>query len=182
MKKKIYWGFGIALVVVIGIAAYSAFSSRRVSPTQVMEFKHDGLDIKVTYCRPSKKGRTIFGANSSDVLLPYGQYWRLGANESTEISFSKDVDFAGQPVSAGTYRMYAVPSEESWQITLNSQLGTWGSDLPDNAMDVVTVEVPVGEAPTETEQFTINFGSAGSSTTMDLVWDNTLVSVPITIQ
>ena len=41
MKKKIYWGFGIVLVVVIGIAAYSALVSRRVSPTQVTEFKHD---------------------------------------------------------------------------------------------------------------------------------------------
>lgn len=182
MKKKIYWGFGIVLVVVIGIAAYSALFSRRASPTQVTEFKHDGLDIKVTYCRPSKKGRTIFGANSSDVLLPYGHYWRLGANESTEISFSEDVEFAGKPVSAGTYRMYAVPGEQSWQITLNSQLGTWGSDLPDNAMDVVTVEVPVSEAPSDTEQFTINFGSIGPATTMDLVWDNTLVTVPITIQ
>jgi hypothetical protein len=49
-------------------------------------------------------------------------------------------------------------------------------------MDVVTVDVPAGEAPTETEQFTINFGSTGDGTTMELVWDNTLVSVPITIQ
>ena len=182
MKRKIYWGFGIVLVAVIGYAGYSAIFSRRVSPTQVTEFKHDGLEIKVTYCRPSKNGRTIFGEDRPDVLLPYGKYWRLGANESTEISFSEDIDFAGKPVDAGTYRMYAVPGEESWEITLNSQLGTWGSDLPDNAMDVVTVEVPVTEAPAETEQFTINFGSIGPATTMDLVWDHTQVSVPITIQ
>ena len=182
MKKKIYWGFGLILIVVIGIAAYSALTSRRTSPTQMTEFKNNGLDIKVTYCRPSKKGRTIFGEERPDVLLPYGHYWRLGANESTEISFSKDINFAGEPVSAGTYRMYAVPGEQSWQITLNSQLGTWGSDLPDNAMDVVSVDVPVGKAPSETEQFTINFGSIDRATTMDFVWDNTLVSVPITIQ
>ena len=182
MKKKIYIALGIIVVAVIGFAAYSAFFSRRVSPSQVTEFSHQGVDIKVTYCRPSKKGRTIFGEDKPDVLLPYGKYWRLGANESTEISFSKDVAFAGKPVSAGTYRMYAVPGADSWQITLNSQLGTWGSDPPDHSMDVTTVDVPAGKAPSETEQFTINFGSIGPATTMDLVWDNTLVSVPITIQ
>lgn len=182
MKKKIYIILGVVLVAVIGFAAYSAFFNRRVSPTQVTEFKHDGLEMKVTYCRPSKKGRTIFGEAGSNALLPYGQYWRLGANESTEISFNKDITFAGSPVSAGVYRMYAVPDKESWEITLNSQLGTWGSDMPDNAMDVVTVNVPVKEAPTDTEQFTINFGSDDSDATMDFIWDNVLVSVPIAIQ
>jgi hypothetical protein len=182
MKKKIYIGLGIVLVAVIGFAAYSAFFSRRVSPTQVTEFNHEGLNIKVVYCRPFKKGRVIFGEDKPDVLLPYGKYWRLGANESTEITFSKDVAFAGKPVSAGTYRMYAVPGADSWQVTLNSQLGTWGSDPVDHSKDVVTADVSASNAPAETEQFTINFGSIGPAVTMDLVWDKTLVSVPITIQ
>jgi hypothetical protein len=182
MKKNIYIGLGIILVAVIGFAAYSAFFSRRVSPSQTAEFSHEGLDIKVTYCRPYKKGRTIFGEDNSAALLQYGKYWRLGANESTEITFNKDIAFAGKPVRAGTYRMYVIPGADSWQVALNSQLGTWGSDPVDHSMDVVTVDVPASKAPSETEQFTINFGSIGSATTMDFVWDNTLVSVPITIQ
>jgi hypothetical protein len=182
MKKKIYIGLGLVLVAIIAYAAYSAFFSRRVSPTQTTEFSHEGLDVKVTYCRPIKKGRTIFGDEASGALLPHGKYWRLGANESTEISFNKDILFAGQPVSAGTYRMYAVPGEKIWQVVLNSELGTWGSETPDHSLDVVGVEVPVTSAPAETEQFTINLGSIGEATTMDFVWDNALVSVPITIQ
>lgn len=180
MKKKIYIGLGVVLVAVIGFAGYSAFFSRRVSPSQTTQFSHEGLDVSVTYCRPYKKGRTIFG--ESDVLVPYGKYWRLGANESTEITFSKDIAFANKPVKAGTYRMYAIPGAESWQVVLNTHLGTWGSDPPDHDMDVVTVDVPVTKAPAEAEQFTINFGSIGPATTMDIMWDNTLVSVPITIQ
>jgi hypothetical protein len=182
MKKKIYVGLGLILVAIIAYAAYSAFFSRRVSPTQTTEYSYEGLDIKVTYCRPMKKGREIFGDEASGALLPHGKYWRLGANESTEISFSEDVLFAGKPLSAGTYRMYAVPGEKMWQVVLNSELGTWGSETPDHSLDVVGVEVPVTSAPTETEQFTINLGSIGPATTMDLIWDNTLVSVPITIQ
>ncbi|HMG92639.1 MAG TPA: DUF2911 domain-containing protein [Chryseolinea sp.] len=182
MKKKIYVGLGLVLVAIIAYAAYSAFFSRRVSPTQTTEFSHEGVDIKVTYCRPSKKGRVIFGEDNSGALLPYGKYWRLGANESTEISFSENVVFGGKPVSAGTYRMYAVPSAQTWMVVLNSQLGTWGSEPPDPSLDVLAVEVPSSQAPSEAEQFTINFGNIGPATTMDLVWDKTMVSVPITIQ
>ena len=182
MKKKIYIGLGLAVIAIIGFAAYSAFFSRRVSPTQTTEFSHEGLDVKVTYCRPSKKGRVIFGEENSGALLPYGKYWRLGANESTEISLSDDVIFGGKPVSAGTYRMYAVPGAQMWQVVLNSQLGTWGSETPDHSLDVLAVEVPTTQAPTDTEQFTINFGSIGQATTMDFVWGTTLVTVPITIQ
>jgi hypothetical protein len=182
MKKKIYIGLGLVVIAVIGFAAYSAFFSRRVSPTQTTEFSHEGLDIKVTYCRPSKKGRVLFGEENSGALLPYGKYWRLGANESTEISFSDDVIVGGKPVSAGTYRMYVVPGAQMWQVVLNSQLGTWGSETPDHSLDVLAVEVPSTQAPTETEQFTINFGSIGQATTMDFVWGTTLVTVPITTQ
>ena len=182
MKKKILIGLGIVLVGVIAFAAYSAFFARRVSPTEVTEYHHEGLDIAVTYCRPSKKGRTIFGEDKPDVLLPYGKYWRLGANESTEISFNRNVAFAGKPIAAGTYRMYAVPGKDSWQVILNSQLGTWGSDNPDHGKDVVTVDVPSTTAPSETEQFTIAFQTIGHDVTMDFAWDKTQVSVPITIQ
>ena len=38
--------------------------------------------VKVIYSRPKMKEREIFGG-----LVPYGQEWRLGANEATEITF-----------------------------------------------------------------------------------------------
>jgi len=177
MKKKIYIGLGVIVIVVIGFAGYTAFTTRSHSPSKTTEFSHEGLDITVVYCQPFKKGRQIFGE-----LLPYGKYWRLGANEATEITFSKNITFAGQPVNAGTYRMYAVPSQTSWQVSLNSELGKWGAMEPDHALDVVKVDVPVGTAPAETEQFTINFGSSAEGATMDFVWDKTLVTVPIAIQ
>jgi hypothetical protein len=182
MKKKIYIGLGIILVAIIGYAAFDAFSNRAHSPSKTTEFTHDGLDVKVVYCQPFKKGRTIFGEEKPGVLLPYGKYWRLGANEATEISFNKDVTIAGKPLTAGTYRMYAVPGADTWQVVLNSELGKWGSENPDHSLDVLTVEVPAATAPSETEQFTINFGGHDSGVNMDFVWDRTLVTVPIAVQ
>lgn len=182
MKKKILIGLGIVLVAVIGLAAYVALTTRSHSPSKTTEFSYEGLDMKVVYCQPFKKGRLIFGEEKDGALQPYGKYWRLGANEATEITFSKNVNFAGKPVNAGTYRLYAVPGPTSWQVSLNSELGKWGAIPPDYSMDVVKVDVPVETSPSETEQFTINFESTADGAMMDLLWDKALVTVPITLQ
>src|SRR5947209_8340114 len=41
---------------------------------------------RVIYSRPHRQGRKIFGG-----LLKYGEPWRLGANEATEIEFFEPV-------------------------------------------------------------------------------------------
>lgn len=181
MKKKIYYGLGLMVIVVIGYVGYMAMVSRSLSPSKTTTFNHGGLDVTVTYCRPSKRGRLIFG-EATGALVQYGKYWRLGANDATEITFSKNINFAGKPVDAGTYRMYAIPGANSWQVVLNSQLEQSGATEPDYTLDVVRVEVSAGTAQSETEVFTIDFASDGPTTNMTFVWDKTLITVPITLQ
>lgn len=181
MKKNIFIGLGAVLFIVVAALAYLALTTKSHSPSETKTFSYNGADIKVVYCRPYKKGRLIFGEDKDDALQPYGKYWRLGANEATEISFSKNVNFAGKPLNAGTYRMYAVPGASTWQVGLNSELGKWGAAEPDYALDVLKVEVPAETGP-ETEQFTITFDSDSTAARMNFAWDKTLVRVPITIQ
>ncbi len=179
MKKKIFIGLG---VVLIGFVLYGTLVVSKRSPVKTTTYNDRGLDIKVVYCQPYKKGRLIFGEEKDGALQPYGKYWRLGANAATEITFSKDINFAGQPVKAGSYRMYTVPGPASFQVSLNSELGVYfGIMQPDYSLDVLKVDVPVAEA-SEIEQFTINFGSDSTAINMDFVWDKTLVRVPITVQ
>ena len=71
---------------------------------------------KVTYSRPLKKDREIFGN-----LVPYGKVWRTGANESTEIKFYRDVNFGGQHIKAGTYSLFTIPGEQSCPSTLKAK-------------------------------------------------------------
>ena len=168
----------VAILAIGGYMAYRYFTSRPLSPTQTTTFRYEGLDVKVTYCRPFKKGRLIFGG-SEDALVPNGKYWRLGANEATEISFSQDVNIAGKPLKADTYRMYAVPNESSWQISFNSGLGAWGANEPDYDKDVLKVEVPAEKVSSETEQFTITFASDSTGVNMNIDWDKTHLRVPI---
>src|SRR6267378_8507625 len=102
----------------------------------------------------------IFGEEKDKALQPYGKYWRLGANAATEITFSKNVNFAGKPVNAGSYRMYAVPGPSSFQVSLNSELGIYFAIRePNYSLDVLKVDAPVTAAPNETEQLTINFAT-----------------------
>ena len=206
MKRRIFTSLAVLLALWIGYRGYRMATTRSHSPAETINFNYQDLDINVTYSRPYKKGRVIFGEakdrawlpkgkfwtdgfraltglpRTTGALVPNGQYWRLGANDATEVSFSKNIDFAGKPVNAGRYRMYAVPNHDTWLITLNSELGKFGYHEPDHSFDVVTVDVPVETAPTETEQFTISFDNDSSGVAMNFRWDKTLVRVPLRIQ
>ena len=182
MKKKIYIGLAVLGVLLVGFFLYASLVVAKRSPIKTATYNDKGLDIKVVYCQPYKKGRLIFGEEKDGALQPYGKYWRLGANAATEITFSKNVNFAGKPVNAGSYRMYAVPGATSFQVSLNSELGIYfGVNEPDYTKDVIKVDVPT-ETTDETEQFVINFSSDSTAVNMDFVWDKTKVRVPITIQ
>jgi hypothetical protein len=181
MFKKIAIGLGIIFFGFVGFILYGIFFP--VSPASTTTFSAQGLDITVDYSQPSKKGRLIFGEEGSEALQTYGNYWRLGANSATEITFSKDVNFVGQAIAAGTYRIYAVPGAESFEISLNSQLGVFlGAQEPDYSKDVVKVNAPVSSPSTEVETFTISFEESGSEILMNIAWDMTIVTVPISVQ
>lgn len=129
-------------------------------------------DIEVTYGQPAKKGRVIFGG-----LVPYNSVWRTGANEATEILFKTDVMFGGKRVKAGRYTLFTIPSENSWEIILNKQLGQWGAYEYEKykRKNVLRTKVETFELPDVLENFTI-------SVTKDYVsfeWDRTGVAVPV---
>ena len=179
MKRVLLTVLGVVLVAVVGLFLYATLVGNKKSPVETVALSQNGADLKVTYCRPFKKGRLIFGEKSAGAVVPFGKPWRLGANAATEITFGKKVSFAGKPVEAGTYRMYAVPGASSWQVVLNSELGKWGAFEPDHAKDVLTVTVPSEPAPAEAEQFTIRLAPEATAARMDFTWDKTAVHVPI---
>ena len=182
MKKRTIIILAI-LGVIVAFFLYGALVVSKRSPAETTKFNNAGVDYQVVYCRPFKKGRLIFGEEKDGALQPYGKYWRVGANAATEITFSKDVTFGDKSVKAGTYRMYAIPDASTWTVALNSELGVYFAvSEPDYTKDVVRIQVPVAAAPSETEQFIINFSGEGNTTNMDFVWDKTLIRVPITAQ
>src|SRR5690606_23321562 len=111
-------------------------------PVLKMSGKADELPVaRVIYSRPIKEGRAIFGN-----IVKYGSYWRLGANESTEIEFFRDVTILNQKVKKGRYIIYCIPEQDKWVIKLNNDLYTWGLKVHDKG-DLYSFDVPVTTLP-----------------------------------
>jgi hypothetical protein len=176
----------IAVAVIIGLLAaalfYLNYRNRSLSPPGSATLTSGGLTVSITYSRPSVRGRLIFGPEDQKALQPYGKYWRLGANESTEIVFSRDVLFNGAPVKAGTYRIYAIPGETTFTLVLNSELGQWGAFEPDSKLDVLRVLVPVHKINVPVEQFTISLAPEGDGINVIFEWSDTRFVLPLKAQ
>src|SRR5262245_33141550 len=111
MRRKIFICLVALLFTWIAYRGYRMATTRSHSPTETINYRYKDMDISVRYGRPYKKGRLIFGQakerawlpkgkfwtdgfraltglpRTSGALVPYGKYWRLGANDATEISF-----------------------------------------------------------------------------------------------
>lgn len=144
-------------------------SEKRKSPHETVK----GKDVSVSYGRPYKKGRVIFGD-----LVKYGEVWRTGADEATEITFDKDEQFGGQPVKAGTYTLFTIPNPNEWTVILNGQLKQWGAFDYDKYKnkDVLHITVPAKKTNTVIEQHTIRFTPEND---MIIEWDQTQIVVPV---
>jgi hypothetical protein len=177
MNKQLIIIILFVALAAAGIFFYNYF--RPASPAGHAELTANDLTIAVDYSRPFVRERLIFGERAQGALQPYGKYWRLGANAATEISFSRDVLFNGGMVDAGTYRMYAVPGAESFEIALNRQLGVSGSEEPDPAQDVLHTAVPVEPLTPPLEQFTISMEETGSGIDVIFEWSDVRFVVPV---
>ena len=180
MKSKGMWiALAVLAVLLIGVFVYLNMRSRALSPPDEESLTTGGMTVTVKYSRPSVRGRVIFGTNDQDALQPYGEYWRLGANEATEITFSRDVLFNGSPVKAGTYRMYAIPGENSFEMVLNTEVGESGSSQPDEENDVIRTKVQTQRTTAPVEQFTISLAPQNEGMQMVFEWSDTRFVVPI---
>jgi hypothetical protein len=180
LKKILLISFLGILLIAIGFIGYIMLTTKSHSPAGRMEFTDGEFNLAIDYCRPYKKGRLIFGEEIDGALLPYGEYWRTGANEATEIEFNREISINGKQLSAGRYRFYTIPGESVWTIAFNSELGEWGYGEPNYELDLLRLEVPVIELSESLEQFTISGMLAGDKK-MDIIltWDITQIKIPV---
>src|ERR1700722_4944747 len=135
---------------------------------------NEPLIARVVYSRPQKKGRKLFGD-----LVSYGQVWRLGANEATEIEFFQDVKIDSKTVKKGRYTLYALVNEDKWTLILNKETDTWGAFRYDPSKDVLRATEAVEKKPDITEAFSIAFRKAGKGANLIIDWDDVQVELPI---
>ena len=178
MKKYIQSVLIIALCLVsYSIAQAQEVPNPRVSPTMISATTVDGAYIKVVYGMPFKKQREVFGG-----LVPYGEVWRTGANEATEITLTKDVSFNGVDVPAGHYSLLTIPTENEWTIIFNKDLGMWGAFNYKAENDVVRFTVPTETLMDEWEAFRILLVTEEGSNSLQMKWDKTGVTIPFVVK
>ena len=145
------------------------------SPGQTIRQDFGISSVELNYSRPGMKGRKIFGD-----LVPWGKVWRTGANSATRIKFSDDVTIGGQSLKPGEYAIYTVPNEREWEFIINKGSANWGTDYKQED-DILRVKITPAKLDQSVESFTMQFANVKSnSTDLQLMWDKTLVSVPIT--
>lgn len=136
------------------------------------------LMARIIYSRPLKNGRSVFGE-----LVEYGQIWRLGANEATEIEIYKDVKCGTDTkLKKGRYTMYAIPYQDKWTIIFNKETDIWGAFQYDPKKDALRVDVPAQKLPESAEAFTMQFEKDSTGLNLAIMWDNVKALVPFSFQ
>ena len=174
------------LAVLLSLAPLASAQTRasaevRPSPNAVVGQTVGTTDILVTYGRPSMRGRTVFGPDST-ALAPYGRVWRLGANEATTLTLSRDARVAGQPLAAGTYAVFAIPGATAWTVIFNRTAEQWGAYRYDASKDALRVVVAAETSEDDSEEmFDIEFDDVTpTSAVLTLEWER--VTVPVQIE
>jgi hypothetical protein len=134
----------------------------------------DGKTISVNYSSPRMRGRKIFGD-----LVPFGEVWRVGADDATSFVPAVDVTVGGKNIPAGRYTMFVLPMPNKWTLIVSKQIGEWGIPYPGTQFDFARMEMKVSKLPAAIEKFTISFDASGSSCAMKFDWETTRASIDI---
>lgn len=128
---------------------------------------------RVIYSRPQKKGRDIFGG-----LVPYGEVWRTGANEATELDIYVPLKFGNTVLQPGNYTLYTIPDQDNWTVIINSDTNVWGAFSYKKEKDVARITVPCEQAVAPIESLSMIFKTDSKGTILMIGWDDHYVEIP----
>lgn len=134
---------------------------------------------KICYNRPSARDRVVEGG-----LIPFGEPWRLGANEATAIHLPFPARIGGIELEPGSYSLYAIAGESEWEFVLNSNADRWGIPINEavRAADVGTFMATPQALTDPVEQFTIQWQARdAASGHLVLEWGNTSVEIEVAL-
>ncbi len=133
-------------------------------------------EIQVAYARPLARGRKIFGG-----LIPFDSLWRTGAGDCTTIKFKEEVIVGDKKIGAGKYSLFTIPSANEWTIILNSETTMHGTSGYDAQKDVHRFKVKSEKTDRFYENFTIEINDINTKgeASLNLIWENTMVKVPL---
>jgi len=151
--------------------------SPAASPSSTINQTVGVTDITIEYSRPGVKGRTIFGD-----LVPFDKVWRLGANQATKMTFSRDVMVGGKELKKGSYAVLAKPGRSSWSFMFYPYTtGNWGS-YANSDIEPVVAQGTANNMGFSVENFMIQLDQlTNDGANVYFIWDETAVVLPIKV-
>jgi Protein of unknown function (DUF2911) len=171
----------LAALSTLPLSAQQARRSPHETTSQRLAEGHGPTLVTLIYGRPYTKDpktgepRKIWGG-----LVPWNESYRLGADEATTLITQQAITIGTANVPAGTYTLYAVPSEKGATLLgISTRVGQWGEPV-DDTHDLARVEMKREALDTPVDQLTIVLDKdpAGGAV-LRVKWENTMFSVPV---
>ena len=160
-----------------GFVHSQRFKELDKSPLDMIQFpgnRGESQWARILYSRPQLKGREISS------LVPEGQVWRMGANESTELTLYLPMKVSGNILPKGSYTLYAIPFENEITIIINKATNVWGAYSYNQDLDIIRVKVPLKEVEESLEAFSMIFDKKESEMVLHMGWGNYRASLSFT--
>lgn len=145
------------------------------SPKAIVGFAIASDTISLSYGRPLKRGRKIFGG-----VVPYDSVWRTGANDLTKLTLPYDIQFGKVTITKGEYGLYTIPRENGWTLIFNTDFKRWPTE-PNRSKDVALVPLRVRKVGQSVDQFTITIEPDQDGGIVRLIWDDTEAYAPFKV-
>jgi hypothetical protein len=160
------------VLLLTAVAPLLAAQGDRVSPHETVSLDLKGDKITITYGRPYLKGRKV-----GKEVAPYGQVWRLGADEATKITVTGRTRIGELDLEPGSYSLFAIPTADKWTIIVNKTADQWGAFSYKQGDDVGRFDVPVKRTSSPVEQFTISLNkNSDTAGALTFAWGDASVS------
>jgi Protein of unknown function (DUF2911) len=176
--KKLFAPLSILAILAFVTVSNAQIEMPQPSPGASLTQKVGMAEIKIEYSRPSMKGRKIMGE-----IVPFGDIWRTGANSPTKFTTSDSITIGGKGLAKGTYVVLTRPGKDSWEVIFNKNPAASAFNYTPEIQkdDVVKVMGKPMTLPMSIENFTFNIGNiTANSANIEMMWENTYVSVPFT--
>jgi len=154
----------------------------------------NGRWIEITYGRPIKRGRDLFGsgANYGRTLNDGAPVWRAGANVSTRLKTEAPLVINGKTVPQGEYSLFIDLKPNNWTLIVSGWAASptfpgtkdalFGSFDYTPDKDVVRSPMKMDALPFTVDQLTWSFvDMTENAGRMAIMWDNVMASVGFTV-
>jgi tetratricopeptide (TPR) repeat protein len=167
----------VALLIMGAMAAQNEQALPPLSPKASTAAQIGFTTVSINYSSPAVRERTIWG-----VVVEHNRIWRAGANASTTIEFSTDVQINDKTLAKGKYAFFLIPdTSQKWTAVFNKDAQQWGAFVYKAEKDALRTEVTVETLPQKVERLTYQIEEISlDKGLIALSWDKKRILIPFT--